>query len=361
MTTKTTPHAHKPKHSLKGMFLIFLGSFSFSVMFLMVKLMADVNTFTLVFYRSWIQIIISIISLYRKGVSPFGPADLKVQLLLVSRAVFGALAVCAWFFGIQLLPLPDAVTLQFTTPPFAAAFAVCMVGERWKLLDIIGAVVCLSGVAFIAHPTWLFGGGEDVEDTVASETDPFMKALAVLVTTGGAAMAGIAYVCVRKIGNRADAIVMVLYYGVLSIPMCFLGSGFFLGEWNVWGNFQQFTVKDYFLLVLMGFGGYGGQFFTNLGLQNETAATATLATSTQIVWTYVFELAFLHDHLDTWSLFGTGLIMGYMLCVAFIKTLATDKLAEASPEEQKGLLDMDDEKPEYQSTTPLTQASVEEP
>ena len=28
-----------------------------------------------------------------------------------------------------------------------------MVGEPWKLLDIIGAVLCLTGVALIAHPT----------------------------------------------------------------------------------------------------------------------------------------------------------------------------------------------------------------
>lgn len=275
---------HKPnKHSLMGIFLIFLGSFSFSVMFLLVKLMAEMNTFTLVFYRSCVQIMISLVSLYQKGIHPLGPAS--VRPLLLSRAVFGAGAVCAWFFGIQMLPLPDAVTLQFTTPPFAAAFAVCMVGETWKTLDIIGAVVCLTGVALIAHPTWLFGSpiiSEDVDmdqDDTAGIT-PLMKALAVLVTTGGAAMAGIAYVCVRKIGDRADAIVMVLWYGGLSIPMTILGSRLFLNKWTVWGDFESFSIKDYFLLVLMGFAGYGGQWFTNLGLQNETAATVRDETTT---------------------------------------------------------------------------------
>lgn len=259
-------------HSLKGIFLIMLGSFSFSVMFLLVKVMADMNTFTLVFYRSLVQIAISLIDLHRKGENPLGPPDVRVYLVL--RAVFGAAAVCAWFFGIQILPLPDAVTLQFTTPPFAAAFAVCLVGEKWKPLDIIGAVVCLTGVALIAHPTWLFGksGASSTEDDDGSSAS-LLKVLAVLVTTAGAAMAGIAYVLVRKIGDRVDAVVMVLYYGVLSIPMTFIGSGLFLGDWKVWGDFEHFSTKDYVLLVLMGFAGYGGQWFTNLGLQNETAAT----------------------------------------------------------------------------------------
>jgi drug/metabolite transporter (DMT)-like permease len=67
---------------------------------------------------------------------------------------------------------------------------------------------------------------------------------------------------------------------------------------------------------------YGGQFFTNLGLQKETAATATLGTTTQIVWTYIFELAFLHDGINAWSFGGTGLIMGYMIVMAGLKLVA---------------------------------------
>lgn len=63
-------------------------------------------------------------------------------------------------------------------------------------------------------------------------------------------------------------------------------------------------------MLIMGLGGYGGQLFTNLGLQRETAATATLATCTQIVWTYIFELAFLHEAIDGSSIMGTVLILG---------------------------------------------------
>lgn len=175
------------------------------VMFLVVKLMASTNTFTLVFYRSIVQICISMGTLVKKKVNPIGPPGVRLQLC--ARAIFGGVAVAAWFFGIQILPLPDAVTLQFTTPPFAAFFAVLMVGEHWKPLDMIGAVVCLSGVALIAHPTWIFGtqSGE-IAVVDADAPSPFMKTLAVLVTTGGAASAGIAYVMVRVIGNRADAI-----------------------------------------------------------------------------------------------------------------------------------------------------------
>ncbi|KAL7569816.1 hypothetical protein ACA910_008829 [Epithemia clementina (nom. ined.)] len=411
--------------SIWGIVYIMLGSFSFSIMFLLVKLMKGTSTFTLVYYRSWVQILLSLLALthaWRKKQREqqerkknkrqeqeiawllrtndhdhdeetaeqnkeafallskdyhnnnnddrttsghddddiwsffLGPAP--VRGWLVWRGLSGAAAVCAFFFGIQILPLPDAVTLQFTTPPFAALFAVALVGEPWLPLDKLGAVVCLLGVVLIAHPTVLFGNptsttGQGVvvvpddDDDHATEqamssSGVWMQSLAVLVCTGGAALAGMAYVTVRKIGNRTSPAVMVLYYGILSLPLTVLGSCLWEGTWRVWIKQQQqqntmsaeqdlvttmntttastsFTALDWLYLMLMGVAGYGGQWWTNLGLQQETAAKATLATSTQIVWTYIFELTLLHESLQGWSVAGTALILGYMLLVACVK------------------------------------------
>jgi drug/metabolite transporter (DMT)-like permease len=272
-------------------------------MFLLVKVMeGTADAFTLVFYRSLVQITISLSAIIQNGENPLGPAGEFTRFWLLVRGGFGAGAVIAWFFGIQILPLPDAVTLQFTTPPFAAIFAVCLAGEKWLRLDMIGAAVCLAGVALIAHPTWLFGHHE-VDHAVATDgEDPMTKAFAVGVTEAGAAMAGIAYVSVRLIGHRASANVMVLYYGCLSIPIVLVGSRWLLGKWSVWGD-DFFTPWDYFvsegksyfcigcrekltlgaarckqfqMLLLTGFAGYGGQYFTNLGLQRESAATVSI-------------------------------------------------------------------------------------
>lgn len=281
-----TPNEHdapsspgdQKQHSVIGILFITIGAFSFSVMYLIVKLMAETSTFTLVLYRSLVQILLSSLSLWKSGHNLLGePND---RFWLVMRGTFGAGAVCAWFFGIQHLPLPDAVTLQFTTPPFAATFGVFLLGEPYLPLDVLGAIVCLTGVALIAHPTWLFGSDSDAinddntmdeKDTTSSNTG-LMKTLAILITELGAAMAGIAYVSVRRIHRDCPATTMVLYYGVASLPLCFFGSWYFEGTWNAW-RISNFEGRDYILLLLMGLGGYGGQWFTNMGLQRETAAT----------------------------------------------------------------------------------------
>ena len=153
---------------------------------------------------------------------------------------------------------------------------------------------------------------------------------------------------------------MVLYYAVFSIPLCYFGSGFIEGDWAVW-RLEGFGFADYILLLLMGLGGYGGQWFTNLGLQNETAATATLVTSRQFVWTYIFEIMFFHEAINAWSLGGTSLILGYMLLMGAIKMVeanteaptkpsATDTNDDKDADEATGLLkDVEQGQPDYQA------------
>lgn len=106
---------HDEHHSLRGIFFIMLGSFSFSTMFLLVKVMSQMNTFTLVFYRSIVQIAICLVDLYKKGVNPLGPDCGSVRFYLVLRAGFGAAAVIAWFYGIQVSAESYCVNLMIKT------------------------------------------------------------------------------------------------------------------------------------------------------------------------------------------------------------------------------------------------------
>ena len=85
-------------HSVKGILFIIIGAFSFSIMFLLVKIMGPgANTFTLVLYRSLVQIAISLITLIHRGENPLGPPDCRFWLCM--RGFFGSAAVCAWFYG----------------------------------------------------------------------------------------------------------------------------------------------------------------------------------------------------------------------------------------------------------------------
>jgi len=324
---------HPHHHSLLGIILIMMGSFSFSCMFLFVKFMQGrANTFVLGFYRALVEIPIALYLCWSDNEHPLGPPEARAWLWV--RGGMGAAAVLCFFYAIQHLPLPDAVTLQFTTPPFAAAFAVCLAGEKWQTLDMLGAVVCLMGVVLIAHPSWLFGAASTAEAQDAAltlnihngqETEERESVAAIAVALLGAAFAGLAYTSVRKIGHGASANVMVLYYSMLSLPVVFVSSRVLLKDWNVWGGGGSFTFGDWFWVLLTGVTAYSGQYLTNLGLQHESAATGTLATCSQIVFTYLFELVFLHEPINIWSVAGTLLILGFMMIVGSCKMNQADE------------------------------------
>eukprot|EP00523_Entomoneis_sp_CCMP467_P010974 CAMPEP_0168740672 /NCGR_PEP_ID=MMETSP0724-20121128/12109_1 /TAXON_ID=265536 /ORGANISM="Amphiprora sp., Strain CCMP467" /LENGTH=450 /DNA_ID=CAMNT_0008788133 /DNA_START=239 /DNA_END=1591 /DNA_ORIENTATION=- len=338
-TTTEEPHRHHhhhhhhhhhppPHHSLWGIFLITLGSFSFSCMFLFVKILqGKANTFVMAFWRALVEIPIALALCYNAQENPMGPPAARRWLWV--RGGTGAAAVLCFFYAIQHLPLPDAVTLQFTTPPFAAAFAVWFAGEHWQLLDMTGAVVCLLGVMLIAHPSWLFGQEEEKDsstNTAANASAQAQNMVAVAIALLGAALAGMAYMSVRKIGHGASANVMVLYYSVLSVPVIMMASKGLRGSWNVWGTASyNLSALDGTWIVLTGLTAYGGQYLTNLGLQHETAATGTLATCFQIVFTYIFEMAFLHEPINGWSIAGTVLILGFMMIVGIAKMNVADE------------------------------------
>lgn len=305
-------------------------------MFLGVKLFSDAPTFTLIFYRSVVQALLSGFLLVKNKKQGDGSAaasttsrndpakekDKNVQLLLILRAAFGSLAVAAFFYAVQNLPLPDAITLQFTTPVFAALLAVPLLKEKWLRQDQIGAAVCLLGVLMIARPSWLFGSSGVAAGVTAAKaaTANSTTTTATLVGLVGALFAGLAYVLVRKIGSRANANTMVFYYAMFSTLTAPLGSKLLGGEGSTWNvmelpassnNLQQ-------LLVFLGLGLFGflGQLFTNMGLQQcDSAAIATLITNTQIVFAFLFELTVLKEGLSPWSLAGTALIVGYMASV----------------------------------------------
>ena len=58
-----------------------------------------------------------------------------------------------------------------------------------------------------------------------------------------------------------------------------------------------------------------------------------MATSTQIVWTFIFEVLFLHETLDLWSIAGTALILGYMMILGIIKVIESSKHLDTDIEE----------------------------
>ena len=98
-----------------------LASLFFSSMSVCVKYAAThFNTFELVCYRGAIGTVVMVLFCHRQGISLKTP----VPNMHIYRSIVGVISLAAWFYAIGKLPLATAMTLNYMSGVWVAAFLV---------------------------------------------------------------------------------------------------------------------------------------------------------------------------------------------------------------------------------------------
>ncbi|KAM7274685.1 hypothetical protein ACFE04_016551 [Oxalis oulophora] len=187
--------------------------------------------------------IISILSYFwlRKGGQPiFGTQNARSLLLL--RALMGSLSLLTFVYGIQMLPLSQAIVLSLTTPIMASFAARIILHENLGISD--------------------FGG----KSTKAEVTDTLIgidHVYAVLIGLVSSVTGGISY-CLIKAGAKAsdNPVVPVFSFGVLAT----FATGICAFA------FEEFVIPDlwsFSLVLLLGVLAFFAEVFLARGLQLE--------------------------------------------------------------------------------------------
>jgi S-adenosylmethionine uptake transporter len=98
-----------------------LASFFFATMGVGVKIASEnFNTFELVCYRGFISMLFMWLMMRARGLT----LATKVPMMHVWRATIGVVSLAAWFYAIAHLPLATAMTLNYMSGVWIAAFIV---------------------------------------------------------------------------------------------------------------------------------------------------------------------------------------------------------------------------------------------
>lgn len=283
--------AEERRERLHGVGFMLLAAFGFSIMGLFVKLASSTfPTMELVFVRSAIMVVITVGILRARG-QAIGGVDRPTLML---RAVFGAVALSLFYFGIGRLPLGDAVTVQYTAPVWTALAAAVLLGERLRSVVVLGALLSLVGVALVARPTFLFGA--------ARALDP----LGVGSVALAAVLAGMAYTFTRKLRATDRPMVIIFYLSWVGL----VGAlPFALGGW-VWPRGW-----DWALLLALGLATHLGQYGLTEGMRRLEAGTASAIAYVQVVLAFAWGALFLGDGIDGLSVAGAALVVSSVLLV----------------------------------------------
>jgi len=131
-----------------------LASFLFATMAVGIKIAsASFSLFELVFYRGAVSIVFMALVLRARG-TPFAT---PVPLMHAWRTGIGVLSLSAWFFAIAHLPLATAMTLNYMSGVWVAAFVVggaMLYGNNTRQGPLMATVLAgFAGVVMMLRPT----------------------------------------------------------------------------------------------------------------------------------------------------------------------------------------------------------------
>ncbi len=206
---------------MKALWMV-LASLFFSVMSVCVKFAAEhFSTFELVFYRGAIGTLLMAYACQRKGIS----LQTRVPKMHTWRAFTGVVSLAAWFYAIAYLPLATAMTLNYMSGIWVAAFLVGATLWKGNLLDakrqlpvVLSVVISFLGVIMILRPT--------IEQN---------QVLAGLVGLSSGMIAAMAYIQVAELGREGEPVERTVFYFSLAatvsgaLVMLFTGTS----EW-IW-------------------------------------------------------------------------------------------------------------------------------
>ncbi|MCH2112176.1 MAG: DMT family transporter [Planctomycetes bacterium] len=231
-------------HFNPGTWWMVASAASFAVMAASAKILTEIPSLEKVFIRSLISVGLTAWAIRRAGVDlkPVNPGKLTL------RAGFGFLGLWFYFEAIDRIPLGTAVTVQNTTPLFAALVGVLVLGESIRKIQVASLFIGLAGIGLIKG------------------FSPDVSWVGLGFGLGTAVFSALAYSMVRVLTRTEHPLIIVMAFPLLSLPLA-AGLGFQSFVWP--------SPPEWGWLLLLGAATQSGQICITHGLRHHTASRAT--------------------------------------------------------------------------------------
>ena len=273
------------KNAIKCMILSILA---FACMNAIVKCLDNVNTYQIVFFRSFGSLFFTFGYLFKNKIPLIG----NKNKLLILRSIVGATSMLFFFMSIKYLSVGTAVSLRYTAPIFAAIFAVFILKEQIKPLQWLFFVISFSGVLVLKG--------------IDNQVDTTGLVLVIIASI----FSGLVYIMINQIGQSEHPVVVVNYF---MITATILGAILSIGNW------KTPTGMEWPLLLSLGVFGYFGQIYMTKAFQTASTNIIAPLKYVEVVFTVMLGAALFGEVYTFWSLFGMVLIISGLILNVWYK------------------------------------------
>ncbi|OIU68755.1 DMT family transporter [Rossellomorea aquimaris] len=268
----------------KGIILLLLSAFGFSMMAALVKLSGDVPTIQKTFFRNFVSAIIAFGFVKYHGERLFGKKE--NQKLLLLRSSLGAAGIVLFFYAIDHLVLSDADMLNKLSPFLTIIFASIFLKERARMFQITAIIIAFIGTLFIIKPAFSY------------ETIPYIAGLLSAVFAAGA------YTVLRVLGTKEKFYTVVFYFSFFT-TMILLPF--------VLAFYEPMSVKQWVYLLGAGFFATIGQFGITIAYKFAPAKEISIFFYSNVVYSALISIFLFGQIPDLWSIIGYVIIFGASL------------------------------------------------
>ena len=266
-------------------FNLVLASFFFSLMTLCVKKIDNrIPIFELVFFRSLLSLIITLLIINIKNINPLG----NNQPLLVLRGLLGTIALICIFYSIRNMPLSISTVIQYTYPIFISIFAGIFINEKITRNIIFALIIAWIGILVILNPSQLSNINVEIEN------------VSISIAFLGAICTALAYVTVKKLSFTEDVYVIIQYFPLVSLITLL---PFVLINW-VTPNWLELV-----WIICIGLFTQLGQTFLTIGLKKLPASNASTINYLQVLFGSAWGILFFSEMINVNFLLGASLVL----------------------------------------------------
>lgn len=277
------------KKKYLGIIYIILSAFSFAFMFAFVRMAGDLPTMQKTFFRNFVALWFAI-GVMVKNKIPLRVEGHKPRFALFVRCLAGSLGMIGNFYAIDHLKLSDASMLNKMSPFFAVVFSIIVVKEKLTLVQLLTILGAFGGSLFIIKPSF-------------SNSDLFPAIVGFLGGMG----AGLAYACVRYLGN--NNVKGPLIVACFSAFSCLLTLPFMIM------NYEPMSTKQLLCLLGAGAAAAGGQFTITAAYSHAPAREISVYDYSQLIFTTTLGFFLFGDIPDGWSFLGYFIIIAMAVIV----------------------------------------------
>ena len=272
---------------LRAAILISAAMFIFTIMAGFVKATApEVPAGQAMFFRASFAIPVILVWLWSTGALPSGLKTRNWQSH-AKRGLVGSCAMGLGFWGLGLIPLPEAAAIRFATPIILVVLAALMLGERIRAFRISAVGLGLVGVMIILWPRLGAGMGDSAT-------------LGAVLTLASAALAALAQVFVKGMAGRETTAAIVFYFSLTAATLSLVTVPYW-----VWPSAEHWA----YLIGAGIVGGFGQICLTSSYRYAEAGALAPF-TYTSMLWSVLIGWLWFAELPTIWMLAGGSLVIG---------------------------------------------------